>query len=298
MKVLDLTGQKFGKLTAIKKAKPRNDRYTRWICKCECGNISEVRTDYLRNGHTTSCGCTKAQHFKKFDLTNQRFGRLVVLDDVPPDKKKCLCDCGNIVDVETCNLTSGNTQSCGCLQRDRASESSHISLIGQRFGKLQVIKRAENNRFGHVCYHCKCDCGGETIVDATNLRNGNTSSCGCIKSKGEMIINNWLLAHNIEFLPQYSLDEIVYESGRRPYFDFAIFENNKLLCLIEYNGKQHYEPTGGWNTEEHFKITQYRDWQKRKLCKQSNIPLYEISYNEDIDIQLNKIMREILYGNF
>ena len=46
-KKLDLTNQTFGKLKAIKPAPKRNDKYTRWICECECGKIVEVRTDYL-----------------------------------------------------------------------------------------------------------------------------------------------------------------------------------------------------------------------------------------------------------
>jgi hypothetical protein len=46
-KKLDLTNQRFGKLTVIKPAPKREDRYTRWICRCDCGNIAEVRTDYL-----------------------------------------------------------------------------------------------------------------------------------------------------------------------------------------------------------------------------------------------------------
>jgi len=44
-KALDLTGQRFGKLIAIKRAPSRNDRYTRWICQCDCGNKCEVKTD-------------------------------------------------------------------------------------------------------------------------------------------------------------------------------------------------------------------------------------------------------------
>ena len=94
-----------------------------------------------------------------------------------------------------------------------------------------------------------------------------------------MLINNWLQAHNIPFQPQYSVNEIILDSGRRPFFDFAIFDNdNNLQCLIEYNGKQHYEITGGWNTKEHFEITQNRDRQKSEWCKKLNIPLYIISY--------------------
>ena len=183
-KALDLTNQKFGKLIALERAPKRNDKYTRWICQCDCGRKTEVRTDYLRNGHTTSCGCNVG----RTDKTGQRFGRLVAIKHLYGGKYLCKCDCGNQIEVETNNLTSGNTQSCGCLQKDRTRITNLKSLIGKRFGKLTVIERVENNRFNHVCYKCKCDCGGITIVDATNLRNNNTNSCGCIKSKGEMKI--------------------------------------------------------------------------------------------------------------
>ena len=293
-KALDLTNQKFSKLIAIEKAPKRNDKYTRWICKCECGNVVEVRTDYLRNGHTTSCGCEKNKHFKKYDLQGQRFGRLIVTNPKPPEKQTCICDCGNTIDVFTYNLVSGNTQSCGCLQRERSSESTYISLVGNRYGKLVVIERVENNRYNHVCYRCKCDCGGETVVDAGNLRQGTTNSCGCLKSKGEMFINNWLCNYNINFIPQYSHPEIILKSGHRPFFDFAIFNNtNELLCLIEYNGEQHYKATGGWNTSEQLELTQDRDKQKREWCKQLGIPLYEIRYDENIEKVLEGIAKDV-----
>lgn len=286
MKPLDLTGQKFGQLTAIKRGE-NIGKYTRWLCKCDCGNESLVRTDYLRNGHTTSCGCACG----RVDITGKTFGYLTVLQSLPGGKQLCQCKCGNIKEVLTYNLKNGNTQSCGCLQRERTSAATFIDLTGQKFGKLLVIEQVENNRFGHVCYKCKCDCGGESIVDATNLRHGTTNSCGCLKSKGEMIINNWLQNHNIPFQSQYSIDEIVLDSGRRPFFDFAIFDNNNtLLCLIEYNGKQHYEITGGWNNEEMFEITQHRDKQKSEWCKKLNIPLYIISYLDNIEEKLEEII--------
>lgn len=282
-KALDLTNQKFSKLTALEKAPSRGDKYTRWVCQCECGKIVEVRTDYLRNGHTTSCGCEKEKYFKKYDLKGQKFGRLTVLEACPPDSQLCQCDCGNIITVLTYNLTQGNTQSCGCLQKERASEASFISLVGEQYGKLTVIERVENNRFGHVCYRCKCECGGETIVDATNLRNGNTNSCGCIKSKGEMIINKWLQEHNFDYRAQYSFDNCILSTGRRPFFDFVLFKNNIPYLVIEYNGRQHYEVTGGWNTKENFENTQRRDLEKIKWCQDNNYPILIIKYNEDIE---------------
>lgn len=276
----DRTNIKYGKLTAIEYLGK-----SKWKCRCDCGNEKIVYGGHLENGHTKSCGCFRPP---RANLTNRTFGRLTVQEWSGNGKWKCICDCGNIILVQTNNLKNGNTQSCGCLQRDRASESSYISLIGQRFGKLQVIERAENNRFGHVCYYCKCDCGGETIVDATNLRNGNTSSCGCIKSKGEMIINNWLQEHNFDFCSQYSFDNCVLSSGRRPFFDFVLFQNDKPYFIIEYNGRQHYEVTGGWNTEEAFAKTQGRDNEKLQWCENNHYPVLIIKYNEDIKKILEK----------
>ena len=292
-KALDLANQKFGKLLVISKAQKRNDKYTRWICQCDCGNQIEVRTDYLRNGHTTSCGCIKEQFFQQKDLVGQQFGRLTVIENLSGGKKKCKCQCGNIVEVKTDNLTSGNTQSCGCYQKDQTSKACFQSLVGNKYGKLTVIERDKNDKFNQVQYKCLCDCGGITTVSANNLRNGITNSCGCLKSKGEMLINKWLQDHNINFKTQYSIEEIILESGRHPLFDFAIFnKNNKLLCLIEYNGKQHYKITGGWNTAENFTQTQFRDKQKNDWCKKLNIPLYIITYQENIETKIE----EIIYG--
>lgn len=53
-----------------------------------------------------------------------------------------------------------------------------INIAGKRFGRLIVIKRAEHTgKRAH--WLCRCDCGNEVVVSGTNLRNGNTSSCGC-----------------------------------------------------------------------------------------------------------------------
>ena len=242
---------------------------------------------------------------KRLDLSSQRFGRLVALR---PDKTyvkhsgkivttwTCRCDCGNEVVVSTSNLRSGNTKSCGCLQKDRASSASFIDLTGQRFGMLTVLNAMPNkNRFGHYEYKCRCDCGGLAIVDAANLRTGNTSSCGCIKSYGENYINKWLQEHSVNFRPQYSHDKIIYPSGRRPFFDFAVFDNDdNLLCLIEYNGEQHYVPGYGWNDEENHIITVKRDEEKRKQCKRFGIKLHEIPYwdYENLDSILTRIINE------
>ena len=61
--IIDITGQRFGKLTAIRRVD------SVWECKCDCGNITYVRISYLKNGHTKSCGC------KKFETKNLIHGK-------------------------------------------------------------------------------------------------------------------------------------------------------------------------------------------------------------------------------
>jgi hypothetical protein len=65
----DLTGQRFGRLTVIRRAK--NDKYwqTRWFARCDCGKVTVVLSSNLRRGHSLSCGClrqerTAASHTK------------------------------------------------------------------------------------------------------------------------------------------------------------------------------------------------------------------------------------------
>ena len=61
----DLTGKKFGKLVVIERVddyvSPQGVHKTRWLCQCECGKQCVARSNYLSNGHTTSCGCAKSE---------------------------------------------------------------------------------------------------------------------------------------------------------------------------------------------------------------------------------------------
>lgn len=58
-----------------------------------------------------------------------------------------------------------------------------LNLLGQKFGRLTVIKRVTNDKKGDSCWLCKCECGNETIVKGYRLKNGHTRSCGCAKRK-------------------------------------------------------------------------------------------------------------------
>ena len=60
-KKLELTGQRFGKLTVLAPAENIGSR-TAWLCRCDCGQETVVTTVRLRDGHRTSCGCDKLYH--------------------------------------------------------------------------------------------------------------------------------------------------------------------------------------------------------------------------------------------
>lgn len=55
-----------------------------------------------------------------------------------------------------------------------------IDLTGQRFGRLTVVHKVPNKRYGVPRWFCKCDCGGTTEADSGNLKNGYRASCGCL----------------------------------------------------------------------------------------------------------------------
>lgn len=67
------------------------------------------------------------------------------------------------------------------MKKNKWSDST---LIGQIFGRLTVValqSKSENNSAGRI-WKCKCICGNECYVDTSKLKNGNTKSCGCIKT--------------------------------------------------------------------------------------------------------------------
>lgn len=65
------------------------------------------------------------------------------------------------------------------------TSSTGIDLTGQRFGRLVVLREAENriSKGGskHRQWECQCDCGNKVTVLQTSLRKGATKSCGCLQ---------------------------------------------------------------------------------------------------------------------
>lgn len=66
-KINDLTGQKFGRLEVLEYSRANNGAV--WKCKCDCGNIVEVKATSLRSGHSKSCGCYNRDRYTKHGMS-------------------------------------------------------------------------------------------------------------------------------------------------------------------------------------------------------------------------------------
>lgn len=194
----DLIGKQFGKLTVIKRGEDyvwNDKRYARWLCRCECGNETLVTSSSLKCGKTKSCGCLQREITSQNNVNNllgKRFGRLIALkrcedhiskSGIKATMWECQCDCGNIIKVLGNSLTTGKTQSCGCLRVEKLREKILKDLTGQRFGRLVVIKQVENDAKNGVRWLCQCDCGNQCVVLSNTLIKGDTMSCGCKRSE-------------------------------------------------------------------------------------------------------------------
>lgn len=117
------------------------------------------------------------------DLTTVQFDRLTVITDTGARKVQCRCDCGVQRTVDRYSLLRGSTRSCGCLAREvtaavRRSEVKHPVGIGDRFSRWTVLKADDRS-----AVLVRCLCGTERQVPASNLVQGTSQSCGCLRNE-------------------------------------------------------------------------------------------------------------------
>ena len=290
-------GNKYGKLTVLEKALRPEGRPAGayWLCQCECGNQKVIRGADLRAGSVNSCGCLYGKH-SIIDETGKRYGKLTVISQTENRefgsvKWLCKCDCGNYCEVAGDALRQGDTQSCGCLIKERSREANLKNIAGQKFGKLTVLEIDEQTSVekGRVFWKCQCDCGKITSIYSSNLINGITKSCGCIRSSyGEEQIEKILIENNINYCKEYTFSDL-HTNNVPLRFDFAIFnKQHQLIQLIEYDGKQHYIPVEKFGGEKAFNHMKLNDERKNEYCKEHNIKLVRIPYT-NLDIKLEDL---------
>lgn len=161
--------------------------------------------------------------------------------------------------------------------------------------KNRKIKRLENiiNAITPIRWKClvpNCNCIWKARpTDITNLRQLGCPNCSLGKS--EKHIKALIKKHiNYDYLEPHKTFRF---NSRKYYPDFYLEINSKKI-IIEYNGRQHYEPVefGGISKKrsyENYVIQKNRDIQVRKYCKENNICLLEIPYYWKEDKIIEKI---------
>lgn len=150
----DITGKRFGKLTALYPTGARGRGGTLvWRCQCDCGGKIDVPLSQLSNGYRKSCGCLRQPPLS--DCVGHSFGKLRVMEYAGKQEGahcfRCRCACGKETVVRYSCLLSGHTKSCGCLQKTIFRENLKLvdgtSVTLLEAGKKHLIS---SNTSGHT----------------------------------------------------------------------------------------------------------------------------------------------------
>lgn len=202
--------------------------------------------------------------------------------------------CGKEFETRISQIVNGTCKSCGCLnnkQRQILGKSNAKDLTNQRFGKLIALEPTDLRQQRKIKWKCQCDCGNIVYITSSDLLTGHTKSCGCLRSGGELQIQNILKQNNINFEK-----EKIFNDCRNPKtnnclrFDFYLPEKN--IC-IECHGMQHYHEIEYFGGEKEYQHRKYLDELKEKYCKENNIDLIIIPYKNYADIKEDEILSKI-----
>jgi hypothetical protein len=150
---------------------------------------------------------------------------------------------------------------------------SPVTLICKEHGKFDILPSL------HLYDRCICP------------------KCSIISS-GEYQIAEQLKKYKIKFKTQQSFPNLIGVGGALLRYDFGIYVKSKLVCLLEYNGSQHYTACDFFGGIDGLTYVKKHDKIKRKFAKLNNIPLKVIRYDDDLKVELEVIINELKLKSF
>lgn len=159
---------------------------------------------------------------RRIDLTGQKFGRLIVLNECITDKNgrcvwKCRCDCGHTTTVSSGNLRSGHTQSCGCLWKETVPGANKFDCMYD-----------SNSRLYKIWTHMKERCTNPCDKDYKHYGKRGISICKEWQGSFADFVS-WAIANGYE--DNLTIDRINVDDGYYPencrWVSMKVQENNK-----------------------------------------------------------------------
>lgn len=209
---LDLTGQRFGRLTVTQELPERSrEGQVQWLTKCDCGKTLATKGGPLRDGRTTSCGCLQrdlvGERCTK-ELVGKVFDRLTVVARSGSDEDGqalwlCVCLCGNETYARGGHLRSKRTRSCGCIRDEEWVKNPKRKPVIKYGAAHKRVTKLRGRAGSHPCHDC-----GYPAID-WSYQGGDP---------------NELIADN-EWKSPYSLDPVYYVPRCRlchNHFDKAV----------------------------------------------------------------------------
>jgi len=266
------------------------DSFSKILVICKNHGEFHIQPRHLLSGH----GCIKCDGFEKLTLDKLRKKCYDINGDniFIPDQEyinsktkinvKCKLHPNYNWDVLPYNLL--RHKGCPvCNKRQRLNINDVINkcnLVHKDKGYI-ILEQPYINNETHIKVICPKH--GEWKIKPNNLFNG----CGCPKcktSKGELQIENILKFKNIKYISQKKFKGCINKKSL--IYDFYLPDYN--IC-IEFDGEQHFKPFRFEKDNKRLQQTINNDIIKNEYCKNNNINLIRIKYNEDIDKKMNEI---------
>jgi len=238
-------------------------------------NIRKTTEEFIKKA--------KEVHGDKYDYSKtvykKRDGKVVIICKIHGE---FLQTPSNHINGKNCFLCDGEKTK---TTEEFIKESSKLYSSKYDYSKT-VYKNARNKVI------IICPIHGE-FLKSPNCHLAQKQGCPkCKVSKGENTIEKILIENKIIYEKQFVIKECKDVNFLK--FDFAIFKNNKLLALIEFDGEQHVKFVKFWHRSiENFEKQKNRDAIKNSYCKNNNILLKRISYKQDIKKEIENILLEI-----
>ena len=208
-------GDRFHNLTVLGPTPSRRRGYIIWRCKCDCGREAmystlQLRTGSARNCRDDDCQYRIAERVERhremyFDLTGQRFGKLVVVGIATTSAASISATASAVPTVDNYAVDDHTGASSIATVTGEATVDDHTAT-SQQFKKGRVggigdagdagdtgssgdrkTSRLRGNSgvlvtgmYGHILWICHCDCGNTVLVPGNHLRSGQVKSCGCL----------------------------------------------------------------------------------------------------------------------